>query len=194
MNARETIRLFDVIQGMSQFEEVAENFESKHASKAGAASGGLKKALKYVGGATAVGGGMAGAHAYGKSSGEKSGNEAGRKSQRREDVNQFRGQAKNIYNAGRVSQRRKDVSQFRNFLSRSKGGPSKSQSVKKASEMTEAELANEIVDGWARGEIKTASVATLGRDDMVKIANVLMQRKGNGDKVAEMLWVALNSI
>lgn len=183
MNADEAIRLFDIVKGMPQFEGIAENFESKHASK----TGGLKKALKYVAGGTAVGVGMGGMHAVGKSSGK----EEGRKVQREEDVTQFRSHAKNIYNAGRTAQRRRDVDQFRTFLSKKRGSTGQ-ETTKKASEMTEWELANEVVDGWARGEIKTASVATLGRDDMVKIANVLIQRKDRGDKVAAVLWAALN--
>lgn len=191
MNANTAIRLYDIIKGMPQFEDMASDLETKSASKTTAASSGLKKALKYVGGAGIAGAGAAGAHAYGKSTGEVSGMRKGRKMQHAQDVQQFKGQAKNIFRAGRMTQRRQDIGQFKSFLKKNNPGMSRSHHVKQAQEMHPLELASCVVDQWANGDIATGTIATLDRDSMSKVATVLLHRKDSGDAVASILWDAL---
>lgn len=179
-------KIGQIAVGSTSFDEM-----EKRAGKEQIARSGLGRALKIVGLTTAAGGALAGAHQAGKSSGRTSGMSEGRSAQLKEDQESFREVVPKIFRAGRMVQARQDAESFKGYLSRNNpgmAGTSSSGSMK-----TAAEMATAVVDGWARGQIKTAAVKALPPEDIQKIAGELVRRIESGDEMAGILWRTLAS-
>lgn len=195
MSTSGAVRLFEVVQGMPGLGEKVNEAMAKHAN---AKASGLMRGLKIGGAALGLGGAGAAAYKFGENQGEASGMASGRQMQHAEDMQAFRGQARSIYQAGAqrgmAIQRQSDVRQFSNYLKNNLPGmmgTSSPNATHQQKKIGEDRLAAATVDAWERGQFTTAQMQSLNDEDMAKVATVLIKRRAEGSKAAEMLWNAL---
>ena len=185
------IKAASIFQGIPGCEDVLEKNAISGSS--------VVKALKYTG---AIGGvGTVGATGYltGKEKGKEKGLVEGKQQQFAEDINKFRGAARNIYTLGRVHQRTSDAASLRQHFLKgigNKGSDQKKLEVvnqPKLVKKSEDKMASSVYEAWASGKLETEHIKNLPPIDLEKIATVIMNRRIEGDQRADILWKVLIS-